>query len=243
MDVSTTIFADPKTEEYLVQLHTRISADPKNASAYYELGRIHLDLKEPGEALFYFEQALELDKENKDFKVAYAEAGMKVHETERLSVKGKRHRVEAFEVIGLKDPLLNRDKLPQKFYDEFRAVADLIKIPADIILPIEAMDGSIGHSTTVAVLFYALAQALGLPEKDKKDLLLAGFLADIGKEIVPHSILNRGGSLSSTEFDLIKTHTAESVRVMKAKGYENEAALQIVAHSHENFNAPAIRKT
>ncbi len=242
LDVSTTVFADPKTEQYLVQLHARISSNPEDAPAYYELGRIHQDLKEPAESLYYFERALELDKENKEFKMAYAEAGMKVHETERLSVKGKRHRVEAFEVIGLKDPLLNRDKIPQKFYDEFRAAADLIKIPADIILPIEAMDGSIGHSTTVAVLSYALAQALGLPEKDKKDLLLAGFLADIGKEIVPHSVLNRGGSLSSTEFDMIKTHTAESVRVMKAKGYENEAALQIVAHSHENFNGTGYPK-
>lgn len=86
------------------------------------------------------------------------------------------------------------------------------------------------------MLSYALAQALGLPEKDKQDLLLAGFFADIGKEIVPHYILNRGGSLSSTEFDLIKTHTEESARVMKAMGYENEAALQIVKHSHECFN-------
>jgi adenylate cyclase len=236
MDVSTTVFADPKTEQYLVQLHARISDNPKDAAAYYEIGRIHLDLKEPAEALYYFERALEFEKENKEFKVAYAEAGMKVHESERLSVKGKRKRVEAFEVVGLKDPLMDRGKIPQKFYDDFRAVVDLIKIPADVILPIEALDGSIGHSRTVAVLSFAIAQAIGLTEKDKKDLLLAGFFADIGKEIVPHYILNRGGSLSSTEFDLIKTHTAESARVMKAMGYENEAAIQIVKHSHENFN-------
>ncbi len=236
MDVSTTVFADPKTEQYLVQLHARISTNPKDAGAYYEIGRIHLDLKEPLEALYYFERALEFDKENKDIKVAYAEAGMKAHEAERLNVKGKRQRVEAFEVIGLKDPLLDRDKIPQKFYDEFNPAVDLIKVPADVVLPIEALDGSIGHSKTVAILCYAMAQALGLQEKDKKDLLLAGFFADIGKEIIPHYILNRGGSLSSTEFDLIKTHTAESARVMKSMGYENEAALQIVRHSHENFN-------
>jgi HD-GYP domain-containing protein (c-di-GMP phosphodiesterase class II) len=236
LDVSTTVFADPKVEQYLVKLHGRISENPDDAAAYYEIGRIHMDLKEPAEALYYFERAMEHDKENKDFKVAYAEAGMKAHETERLSVKGKRHRVEAYEVIGLKDPLMDRDKIPQKFYDEFRAAVDLIKIPADIVLPIEALDGSIGHSRIVALLSYAIAQALGLPEKDKQDLLLAGFFADIGKEIVPHSVLNRGGSLSSTEFETIKTHTAESVRVMKAMGYENEAALKIVKHSHENFN-------
>ncbi len=236
MDVSTTVFADPKTEQYLVQLHARISSNPKDTEALYEIGRIHLDLKEPGEALFYFEQALQLDPENKEIKLAYADAGMKAHESERISVRGKRNRVEAFEVIGLKDPLQDRDKIPQAFYDEFHAVTGQIKIPDDVILPVEALDGSIGHSRTVALLSYALGQALGLQEKDKKDLLMAGFFADIGKEIVPHYILNRGGSLSSTEFELIKTHTAESTRVMKSMGYQNEAALQIVKHSHESFN-------
>lgn len=236
MDVSTTVFADPKVEQYLVQLHARITDNPQDAPALYEIGRIHMDQREPGDALFYFERALEVDKENKDYKVAYAEAGMKAHETQRLSVKGKRQRVEAFEVIGLKDPLLNRDKIPQKFYDQFHTILDQIKIPPDLVLPVEALDGSIGHSKTVAMLSYALGQTLGLQEKDKKDLLLAGFFADIGKEIVPHYILNRGGTLSSTEFDLIKTHTSESTRVMKTMGYENEAALQIVRHSHECFN-------
>ncbi len=236
MDVSTTVFADPKTEQYLVQLHAKLTDNPKDGQALYEIGRIHLDLKEPGEALFYFEQALQIDTENKEFKMAYADAGIKAHESERISVKGKRNRVEAFEVIGLKDPLLDRDKIPQQFYDEFHAVLDQIKIPPDLVLPVEALDGSIGHSKTVALLSFALGQALGLQEKDKKDLLMAGFFADIGKEIVPHYILNRGGSLSSTEFELIKTHTAESARVMKTMGYENEAALQIVRHSHECFN-------
>lgn len=236
MDVSTTVFADPKTEQYLVQLHAKLTDNPKDGQALYEIGRIHLDLKEPGEALFYFEQALQLDLENKEFKMAYADAGIKAHESERISVKGKRNRVEAFEVIGLKDPLLDRDKIPQTFYDEFHAVLDQIKIPPDLVLPVEALDGSIGHSKTVALLSFALGQTLGLQEKDKKDLLMAGFFADIGKEIVPHYILNRGGSLSSTEFELIKTHTAESARVMKTMGYENEAALQIVRHSHECFN-------
>jgi class 3 adenylate cyclase len=236
MDVSTAVVADPKTEQYLVQLHAKLAVNPNDAAAYFELGRIHMDLKESGEALFYFERALDLDKDNKEFKMAYAEAGMKVHESERLNVKGRRHRVEAFEVIGIKDPLLNRDKIPQSFYDEFKEVVGQLKVPQDLALPVEALDSSIGHSKTVAVLSYALAKALGLPEKEKQDLLLAGYFADIGKEIVPHYILNRGGSLSSSEFELIKTHTAESVRVMKSMGYENAAAHQIVKHSHESFN-------
>lgn len=132
---------------------------------------------------------------------------------------------------------LNRSlQIQQEEVARFKEVAEQIKVPQDVVLPIEALDGSIGHSRTVAVLSYALAQALGLPEKEKKDLLLAGFLADIGKEIVPHYILNRGGSLSGSELDLIKLHTGEGVRLIKKMGYENEAVHQIVKHGHENFN-------
>lgn len=241
-DVSTKDEIDPKKEKQLEALHDQLSAAPNQVDLYLQIGHIHMELQEPSEALLFFERALELDKENAQAKMAYAEAGLKVHEADKLTVKGKRQRVEAYEVIGLKDPLQDRDKIPQKFYDEFHSAADLIKIPTDIVLPIEAMDGSIGHSKIVAVLSYALAHTLVLPEKEKKDLLLAGFLADIGKEIVPPSILNRGGSLSSSELDLIKTHTAESVRVIKKMGYENEAVLQIVTHSHESFNGKGYPK-
>lgn len=240
--VSTKDEIDPKREQQLEALHEQLAAAPQNADLYCQIGRIHLELQEPSEALEFFERALELDKEHREAKLGYAEAGLKVREADKLAVKGRRRRVEAFEIIGLKDPLEDRAKIPQKFYDEFRAVADLIKIPSDIILPVEAMDGSIGHSKVVAVLSYALGQALGLPEQDKKDLLMAAFLADIGKEIVPHSVLNRGGSLSNSELDLIKLHAAESVRIIKKMGYENEAVLQMVAHSHESFNGTGYPK-
>ena len=241
-DVSTKREIDPKKEKQLEALHEQLSAGPQRADLFYQIGCIHMEIQEPSEALQFFERALELDTENKDIKVAYAEAGIKVREADKLAVKGKRHRVEAFEVIGLKDPLQDRGKIPQKFHDEFHAVVDQIKIPADIMLPIEAMDGSVGHSKTVAVLSYATAQALGLPEKEKQALLLAGYFADIGKEVVPHSILNRGGSLTSSELDLIKLHTGEGVRVIKKMGYENEALLQMVAHSHECFNGTGYPK-
>lgn len=234
--VSTRDEIDPKREQQLEALHEQLAVDPQNADLYCQIGRIYLDLQEPFEALEFFERALELDKDHREAKLGYAEAGLKVREAEKLPVKGRRRRVEAYEVIGLKDPLQDRGKIPQKFYDEFRHVADLITIPADIVLPVEAMDGSVGHSKVVAVLSYALAQALGLSEQDKKDLLVAAFLADIGKEIVPHSVLNRGGSLSNSELDLIKLHAAEGVRIIKKMGYENEAVLQIVAHSHESYN-------
>jgi putative nucleotidyltransferase with HDIG domain len=105
-----------------------------------------------------------------------------------------------------------------------------------VTLPVEALDGSLGHSKMVAIFAYALASYFGLPDKDKLDILHAGFLADIGKEIVPHHLLNRMGSLSSWELDMVKMHPVEGARTLRKMGYDNEAMIKIVHHSHENFS-------
>jgi len=228
---------NPEKEQQLEALHGKLTGAAGNdGDLFYQIGRIHLELKEPSEALYYFERALDLNPDNKDFKVAYAEAGLKMREYEKLSVKGKRQRVEAFEVIGLREPLENRDKIPPGFYQDYAHVADLIQIPAEVVLPVEALDGCVGHSKVVAVISYAIASCLNLPDKEKIDILHAGFIADIGKEIIPHHLLNRMGSLTPSEFEMVKMHTSEAVRILRKMGYENESMLKIVLHSHENFN-------
>jgi len=236
-DLPTKEDVNLEMERQLGLLHSKLAGTAANdAEIYAEIGHIHLLLSEPGEAFYYFERALDLDPDNKEFKVAYAEAGLKMRETDKLTVKGKRQRVEAFEVIGIKDPLENRDKIPVGFHQDYKHVANLIQIPADVVLPVEALDGCIGHSKIVAVLSYAIATSLNLPDKEKIDILHAGFMADIGKEIIPHHLLNRVGTLTPSEFEMVKMHTSEGVRILRKMGYENEAMIKIVQHSHENFN-------
>src|SRR5207302_2899258 len=66
------------------------------------------------------------------------------------------------------DDLVGLDALPPAFD------VNLIEIPSDVILPVEALDGSIGHSKMVAIFAYAIATSFNLPEKDKLDILHAG---------------------------------------------------------------------
>jgi len=235
-DIPTKEVTDLEKERHLESLHEKLAGDANNAGVHFEIGQIHLALKEVTEALGYFERALELDPGNKDFKVAYAEASMQMRDSEKLNIKGKRQRIEAYEVIGLKDPFLNRDKVTQTFYDEYRSVADLIQIPMDVTLPVESLDGSVGHSKIVGIISFALANCLSVPDKEKMDILHAGFMADIGKEIVPHHLLNRVGNINPGEFDMVKMHPEEGTRILRKMGYENEAMLKIVRHSHESFN-------
>ncbi|MDD5029614.1 MAG: adenylate/guanylate cyclase domain-containing protein [Rhodoferax sp.] len=233
--LSTRKDLDLRKEQELDSLVRKIIAQPGNAQLHYQIGQIHLNIQEPVEALQYFEAALRLEPKNDTFKIAYAEAGINIKSQEQISVKGKRHRIEAFEVISLKDPLLNRNKIPQALYEKYQYVAAQISIPEDVTLPSEVMDGSVGQSRVVAVLSFILADNLGLSESDKRDILQAGFLADIGKELISPNLRNRRGGLTISEIDIIQQHPEESCRLMRKMGYDKPAVLKLVKHSHEHY--------
>lgn len=227
---------DIERERRLESLHTELAAQPSNPKILYEIGRVHLELDEAHEAFTYLERALQLGPHDNAVKLAYAETGMKLKEMEKISVKGKRNRVEAYEVVGLKDPLKNREKVPERVYEEYHKAMDLIQVSDDVLLPVEAMDGSIGHGKVVALLSFAVATMLGISETDKRELLLASFLADIGKQIVPYHLLNRKGRLATGEFETVKKHALESAKILRSMGYESEVLTETVLHSHENYD-------
>jgi HD-GYP domain-containing protein (c-di-GMP phosphodiesterase class II) len=227
---------DPEKERHLEELHAQLNEGTNDPEVYYNIGETYLQLREYAMALQNFEKALQGDSGSTKFKVAYAEAGLKLRESETISVKGKRKRIEAFEIFGMKDPLENRDKIPGGFYWEFKRGVELIQVPEDIILPIEALDGCIGHSKTVALLAFAIATKFDLSDREKSDLVNAAFVADIGKDIIPHHLLNRRGSLTASEFEVVRNHPVEGAKRLRKMGYENAAMLEIVLHSHEYFN-------
>ena len=224
---------DAERERQLEALHEQMTGGATDAERFYRIGQIHQELSEPVEALQYFERALRLDPAHVHFKVAYAEARMRLDSNGTISIKGKRKRVEAFEVVGLRNPLSDREKIPEGFYNEYRHCVERIQVPADLILPIEARDARIGHSTTVAVLAYAIADALGSPDAERMDILRAGYLADIGMEIVPHHLLNRRGSLGGSEYEAVKKHPQAGERLLRTMGYQSERVLAIIRASHE----------
>jgi adenylate cyclase len=224
---------DAERERQLEALHEQMTGGATDAERFYRIGQLHQELSEPVEALQYFERALRLDPNHVHFKVAYAEARMRLDSNGTINVKGKRKRVEAFEVVGLRNPLTDREKIPEGFYNEYGYCAQRIQVPADLLLPVEARDCRIGHSTTVAVLSYAIADVLGLPDSERMDILRAGYLADIGMEIVPHHLLNRRGALGGSEHEAVKRHPQAGERLLRTMGYQSEGVLSIIRSSHE----------
>ena len=182
-------------------------------------------------------KALQADPKDDKVKLAYAETTLKMNQMDAVSIRGKKDRLYLYEVLGLKKPLEDREKIPQKLHDQYQEEVDkLFVYPEDILLPVEALDGSIGHSRVVGFLSYAVADRLDLSAQEKLDILQAGYLADLGKVIVPHHLLNRAGSLSKEEFEEVTKHSRESVRVLRQMGYQNKALFEIIEASHEGVN-------
>jgi diguanylate cyclase (GGDEF)-like protein/putative nucleotidyltransferase with HDIG domain len=92
---------------------------------------------------------------------------------------------------------LSRDVAAERF------VAVLIDLAETIDL---RFSGSARHSETVGRYAEMIARQLGLAEPHVARVRLAGLLHDIGKIAIPDSILRKPGSLTDTEFALIKQH-------------------------------------
>ena len=75
-----------------------------------------------------------------------------------------------------------------------------------------------------------------LGEELKKIILQAGYVQNIGKEAVPHHILNRGGSLTEQESKLLQKYVMESVSSLKRLGYVDPRLLEIVKHHNESWD-------
>jgi putative two-component system response regulator len=71
-----------------------------------------------------------------------------------------------------------------------------------------------GHAHRVSRYALALADFIGLAEKDKEVLERGAIVHDIGKIAVPDAILNKPGPLTPAEFEIAKQHPAEGVKIV-----------------------------
>ena len=73
-----------------------------------------------------------------------------------------------------------------------------------------------GHGDAVASYAEAIARELQLSAKDMGDLVFAAKVHDVGKIVIPEKILNKAGSLTYEEFQLMKHHTVAGAHILEA---------------------------
>lgn len=214
-----------------------IDADPKDVNLRVNVAKLLKQANDPEQAQTHLKQALEIDSENADVKVAYAEIAMVLEQQRDLTVRGRRSTVHLYEVVAFKNPLESCRQLPATLLEGLEEQLDkFVTYPEDFILPVECIDGSVGFSRLVGITAFLIADKMALVDQEKHDVLETGYLAEIGKTIVPENILNRNGGLTEDDFTHIHMHPREGVRKLRNAGYENERMLELIECHHENYD-------
>lgn len=89
------------------------------------------------------------------------------------------------------------------------------------------------HSVAVCALMVALARKLGMDDADCREAGMAGLLHDIGKAAMPLDVLNKPGSLTDSEFAVIRTHPERGRDMLLISKGVGPVAVDVCAHHHE----------
>ncbi len=116
-------------------------------------------------------------------------------------------------------------------------ISDRIEASPDIFLKVTRLktkdEGTYVHSLAVSALMMRLACALGYAEDAMRELGVAGLLHDVGKLMVPNTILNKSGRLEAEERRLVRNHPEIGYRLLKEQGNVSETILDVCRHHHE----------
>jgi len=92
-----------------------------------------------------------------------------------------------------------------------------------------------GHSKNVANLASLLAEKLGLSDELIRKTYWAALVHDIGKIVIPSTILNKEGKLTIEEFEIIKKHPVYGHDFLSTSADLRELA-RYVYHHHERWD-------
>ncbi len=85
----------------------------------------------------------------------------------------------------------------------------------------------------------AIARELGLPPEEVRDIGLASLLHDLGKMLVPDSILTKPGPLSAEEWEIIRQHPVWGAELLSTHPWL-ETARQIAHCHHERWDGSRL---
>ncbi len=73
-----------------------------------------------------------------------------------------------------------------------------------------------GHSARVAKYSREIARRYGYNEQQQNDIYMMGLLHDVGKIGIPDKIINKPGSLTKEEYEIIKKHPLIGARILES---------------------------
>ena len=91
------------------------------------------------------------------------------------------------------------------------------------------------HSDDVVELAAALGDRMRVDDEERRRLLVAAQLHDLGKVAVPTEILHKPGPLDDDEWEVMRSHTPVGERILRSVPELADVAT-IVRHSHEHYD-------
>lgn len=92
-----------------------------------------------------------------------------------------------------------------------------------------------GHSERVCYYSDFLSKKLSLNPKDRDEIRIASYLHDIGKIGISNRFINKKGTLTSTEWAIIKQHTKKSLELLIPLKLSPNI-LAYIHHHHERYD-------
>ncbi len=98
-----------------------------------------------------------------------------------------------------------------------------------------------GHSKRVAEISLVIGKQLEFSESELGKLEIMAQLHDVGKISIPDKILNKQGSLSSEEYEIMKTHITSGQKILSSSKRLKKLA-DGAAYHHEKFDGTGYMK-
>jgi len=92
-----------------------------------------------------------------------------------------------------------------------------------------------GHSERVCYYSDFISKRLSFSPKERNELQIASFLHDIGKIGISNRFINKKGSLSPTDWAMIKQHTKKSIELLIPLNLPR-TILTYIQHHHERYD-------
>ncbi|HJX68893.1 MAG TPA: HD domain-containing phosphohydrolase, partial [Dehalococcoidia bacterium] len=140
-------------------------------------------------------------------------------------------------ILGVTRDITQRKQAEGQLQQSYRSVQKVLEGTIQAItMMVETRDRyTAGHQQRATQLACAIAQELGLSNKQIQTIRMAGLLHDLGKIFIPIEILSKPGQLNEMEFAIIKTHPRAGYDILKNIEFPWPIA-DIVLQHHERMN-------
>jgi PAS domain S-box-containing protein len=188
--------------------------------------------KENKKLLKRFKEAL-AGKKILPFELAWKFKSRSIHYSIfRISTIGDHNKIIGIQAVAtdITEQKIARDELEKSYKKIKKILRETINALASVVGIKDPYTS--GHQRLITEIAIEISKKLKLSESRIKSIEVASSIHDIGKINIPDSILSKPGKLSDIEYDIMKTHSKSSYKMIKKISFPWPVA-EIVLQHHE----------